>query len=116
MKNIILILLIVLSCKKKETKPTEDPAPIKKCFDMELIKDINWKVDASGYDCPKLQSDWKYYEGGKYIGTWRHNNCDSIYVSNPSIPANNFSYKLSKLTKDTLIVITARFGVTLFKK
>lgn len=118
MKKTIILLgtLMIFGCRKAEVKP-KDPEPfLKKCFTINLIKDITWKPIYSGYIAPKLLSNGDYYEGGQLKGKWSDNKCDCVIVKNSTIASNNFYFKIAKLSTDTLQVITGRFGVTLFYK
>lgn len=113
-----LSTVMIPSCKKAEVKPKEPvkEVPVKKCFELSKMVDVNWKPIYSGYDAPNLLQSGEYYEGGHLIGTWSTNQCDCVIIKNASIPENNFFFKIAKLNSDSLQVITARFGVTLFKK
>lgn len=113
----VLFMATIPSCKKAEIKPEPVPiAPVKKCFNLPDMVGVTWKPIYSGHDAPMLYSNGGYFEAGNFIGTWSTNQCDCVIVKNLSVPANNFYFKIAKLNSDTLQVITARFGVTLFYK
>lgn len=120
-KTLLLISAMVLSmatihsCKKADVAPAEpEPSPPKTCFTMSYIQDVEWRATRNGFDAPKLLSNGQYYEGGQLKGMWTSNACDCVIVRNAAVPANNFFFKIAKLSPDTLQVYTARFGTNLF--
>lgn len=118
MKKLLIIgvaMCCLFSCKKQDSKPVEVPVKQKPCYDINQAKDVVWHPIYSGYDYPTLASNGNYFESGTLKGTWTFQ-CDCVVVRNPSIPANNFYFKIAKLSPETLEVYTARFGVTLFYK
>lgn len=112
---IAIILILSFSCKKPESKTMAPAPPPKTCYDINLLQKTAWKPIYFGYDAPYLDSTGQYYESGTLKGTWAFY-CDCVRVSNPTIAANNFYFKIAKLSPETLEVYTARFGVTLFYK
>lgn len=115
---ISVLLMIAASCsQKKEIEPFAAPTKPKQCFNIEDAKDVVWHPIFSGYDFPTLKSNGDYYETGSFVGQWTFpNNCDCVVVKNQNIHANNFYFKIKRLSPDTFEVYTARFGITLFYK
>lgn len=119
LKTIILILIIIAlgGCSsKKQIEPITETQSQNQCVSINLIKDVNWNPFYSGYYAPKCNSDSSYYENGAYVGKWYSDNCSKITVFNPNNASGNFSFYISQITTDTLIVISGRFGVTKFYK
>ncbi len=116
MKHLLLILvLIAFACKKPKAEEQVTPTPVKPCYDISLTHGVNYHPIYSGYDCPKFMANGDYYEASTLKGTFTFH-CDCVVVKNASVAANNFYFKIARLTADTLQVYTARFGVTLFYK
>lgn len=114
---LILIGVALSSCHKQEIAQPEKEEPyIQPCFDITLAKDVIWHPIFSGYDYPGLKGNGDYYENGVLRASWTFNGCDQITVSSSTNSNYNFSFGISRLTADTLEVITARFGVKLFYK
>ncbi len=115
---LILIVIALSSCQnnKKEIQPISSSQIQNGCFTINLIKDVNWKPIFNGYYAPKCNSDSSYYENGAYVGKWYSDGCANITVFNPNVTVNNFTFGIYRLTSDTLIVVTGRFGVTKFYK
>lgn len=112
---IILVCLALSSCKKESKEPLiEKTQP--KCVDINLAKDVIWHPIYSGHDYHTLKSNGDYYENGIYRGVYSFDGCNLISVSNSTNTAYNFNFRIERLTADTMKVITARFGVTLFYK
>lgn len=114
---LVLICVSLCSCHKQDIADPVKPEPyVQPCFNIGLAKDVIWKPIFSGYDYPGLKSNGDYYESGVLRATWSFNGCDQITVTSSTNAGYNFSFGISRLTADTLEVITARFGVTLFYK
>jgi len=116
--GIVLLFLICMalnSCKKESKEPIIEE-PQQKCVDINIAKDVIWHPIYSGHDYPTLKSNGDYYENGIYRGVYSFDGCNIISVSNSTNTAYNFKFTIERLTADTMKVITARFGVTLFYK